>query len=260
MRWRRILAWGGAVIAAVLAVAILVRLRAQLYATFCDATGGETVLACVRAWQGLGAALLLLLLGVLVLLVLRGQLSLLRAQSLQIRRQFAEHLRHTTESDRRVVLRETTRSLEKLDKAVARIADFETDVERDSAVSADPVQALRGRLSQLEALASGDSVGGLADYLSEEEMRNVRELVQELRVQISLLDKVLPKFQTALSTLKPDSQEHRRMMRQVYAEMQNLHLSRQETVLARARALFDALSALRATYQNAWYMSETPAA
>lgn len=256
MRLRRILAFGGLLILAVLALAVLVRIRAGIYATLCDAPGGETVLACVRQWQGLGTAILLLLLGIAALVQLRSQIAVLRSQGLQIRRQFAEHLRHTTESDRRVVLRESSRLLEKLDKATARIAQFEKDVENDPGISNDPVQTLLTRLSHLESLAGGDSIEELRDYLGEEEMRNIRELLVELRVQISLLDKVLPKFQTALATLKPESQEHRRMMRQVYAEMQNLHLSKQETVLARARKMFEDVSALRNTYQNAWYMRE----
>lgn len=259
MRFRRLLVFGGLVILAVLAFAILMRARDAIYRTVCDAAAGETVLACLREWQGIGTALILLLLGIGFLLALRGQIALLRLQSLQIRRQFAEHLRHTTEGDRRVVLRETTRLLEKLDRTIARIAQFEKDVENDPGISNDPVRTLRTRLSQLEALAGGDGVEKLADYLGEEEMRNVRELMIELRVQISLLDKVLPKFETALSTLKPESQEHRRMMRQVYAEMQNLHLSKQETVLARARTMFENLSSLRGTYQDAWYMKETGA-
>jgi hypothetical protein len=256
MRWRRLLLYGLGLLATIVVLAILLRVRGRIYMGLCDAGNGETVLTCVRQWQGLASAILLLLLGLGLLFHLRGQLRVLKTQGLLIRRQFAEHMRQTTESDRRVVLRETTRVLDKLDKSILRISEFEKDVEQDSAVSNDPVQALRTRLSQLESIAAGDSLRELSDYLSEEEAKNIRELNAELRVQISLLDKVLPKFQTALATLKPESQEHRRMMRQVYAEMQNLHLSKQETVLARARALFDSLSALRSSYQNAWYMTE----
>jgi hypothetical protein len=155
------------------------------------------------------------------------------------------------------VLRETARTEEKLDKAIERIARFEKDVEEDPEVQNDPVQALRMRLANLESIAGGESITELRDYFTEEENRNIRELLAELRVQSSLLSKVLPKFQTALSTLKTESQEHRRMMRQVFAEMQNLHLSKQETVLKRSNELLESIRQLRSRWQNAWYLKDT---
>jgi hypothetical protein len=246
-----------AVVAAIVLAAAAVAFRAPIYNAMCDTTAGETVLACVRAWQSLAVAAIAILMGLAFLLTLRRQAAQLHQQQLQIRRQFGEYMRQMTEADRRVVLRETARTEEKLDKAIERIARFEKDVEEDPEVQNDPVQALRMRLANLESIAAGESITELRDYFTEEENRNIRELLAELRVQSSLLSKVLPKFQTALSTLKTESQEHRRMMRQVFAEMQNLHLSKQETVLKRSNELLESIRQLRSRWQNAWYLKDT---
>lgn len=253
-RWIKVVLTVVAVLAALVAV---IAFRRGIYQNLCNASAGETILACTRAWQGLASAILAVLVALGFLAALRRQAQQLRSQQAQLRRQFGEQMRQTTEADRRIILRETARTEDKLDKAIDRIASFEKDVETDPEVQNDPVQALRSRLGSLESIASGESVVELRDYLSEDENRNIRELLAEIRVQASLLSKVLPKFQTALSTLKTESQEHRRMMRQVFAEMQTLHLSKQDTVTTRSRALLEALRQLRHRWQHAWYLEDT---
>ena len=256
MRMRRWFSVVAALVVVIVAVVAAIAFRSSLYPVFCDAAAGESMRSCYRAWQGLISAILATLVGLGVLLVLRNQGFRLAEQHLQLRRQFGEQMRQTTDADRRIILRETARTEEKLVKAVDKIASFERDVDNDPEVQNDPVQALRSRLAALESIGSGESVVELKDYLSEEENKNIRELLAELRVQASLLSKVLPKFQTALSTLKTESQEHRRMMRQVFAEMQTLSLSKQETVLTRARSMLDSLRQLRSRWQNAWYLRD----